>query len=438
MTYGTLAMWQLVLLPILVERAKAESCLKNTPDVSVEVEERGAALLQVRARKAKNFCPAECNVQFCLAGSISNGGVELVGGICTSSCSRPFNGLRFCGVGPNYEDGQHVDCSSCYQGSDQASSPTVNLQQDQVSLVAGTARSLLPVELFDLGLQLFGSEQLLDGFISNTRVEYITYAGIPLVLRMVVGDLSNYTLWGESGSNLYGLDNLKQVSPKSRWLNMVDLGGNYGAVSIAAYKNNPAQLRGVAVEPIPSTYLLLRWNMKLNGVPALEEAELQAGKRSGLLAINRALTNKDNDPVALCYTPPMPMNALFCDCDQRPPRPGEQCLHVEGVTTQTLVNFFGPEPIAMMKVDCEGCEVDSLPALGMIAKERPGSLLRVAGELHMPHRDLEDIACQFDGGRFFTRLCPAPDAMPLDCGKNPKPCKGEMPAVFLNKVANDR
>lgn len=291
----------------------------------------------------------------------------------------------------------------------------------------GKAKDLLPSDLLELGIALMGSEESVDELVVNSRFENVTYAGVPMLLRMVNGDLGNYTLWDE-GHALYGLDSLEELLDKpheKQGINMIDLGGNYGAVSIAAFKKYPTRLRGITVEPIPTTYFFMRWNMALNNVPALTESDFMKGNKSGLLTLNHAVVSNKRDAIEVCYTPPYTMMAQVCSC-QDPTWPGKQCKQVKGITTRGLFNLFGADPVAIVKIDCEGCEFSSLPALMEIVKEDPHRVRRLVGELHFPTPDLEEAACQFDSGQFFVRLCRTEQnpvqPMPLTCGAAPIPC----------------
>ena len=62
----------------------------------------------------KDTC--ECN-----KGNPNNGGKPVnADGVCEYRCSKPFasfNGNRFCGEGPEYEEGDSIDCQPAVQGS---------------------------------------------------------------------------------------------------------------------------------------------------------------------------------------------------------------------------------------------------------------------------------------------------------------------------------
>ena len=47
----------------------------------------------------------------CSEGSPHNGGKPRnEEGVCEYRCSRPFNGVRYCGEGPDYKDGDSINC----------------------------------------------------------------------------------------------------------------------------------------------------------------------------------------------------------------------------------------------------------------------------------------------------------------------------------------
>lgn len=301
-----------------------------------------------------------------------------------------------------------------------------------------SARNLLPSEIFELGIQLLGSESLLDDLVAKSRVQTVSYAGVPVLLRMLDGDLSNGTMISEGGESVYGLEGLDGIvpSPQQR-INMIDLGGNYGVVSIAAFKKFPMRLRAVAIEPVPSTYFFLRWNMFLNGVPALEPHDFPVGTRTGVIALNKGIAKDDSSGMGICYWPPYTMNAQICDCQHKETWPTyfprhitPQCTQIGSVSTRSLVDMFGSEPIAHLKMDCEGCEFVSLPQVMQLLQGDPSRIRRLSGELHWPTREIEDMACQFDSGKYLVRIC-AGGGIPLTCGESATPCASPPEATTL-------
>jgi FkbM family methyltransferase len=274
----------------------------------------------------------------------------------------------------------------------------------------------LPPPILALGWKLFGNEHAFFNVVQNSVMVNITHAGIQMMVRMNKAD-DALTRLGEEGNYFsYDLDTMGEYrDASSNLLNMMDIGGNYGVVTIAAFKKYPKSLRVVTVEPIPTTYFFLKWNLYLNGVPELNADDFAAARRPpGVLALNRGTAATDGDDLHLCFDPASSMNARICDC-----RPGDaRCTVVPSVTMSKLMRLFGDESVAMVKMDCEGCEFQALPALSTPTLSY--RVRRLAGELHIPDQRLEAIACRWDHGRLMTK-CQYTEGtnvaceVPLDC-----------------------
>jgi len=214
-----------------------------------------------------------------------------------------------------------------------------------------------------------------------------------MTIRMVTGDAVD-------GEDAYGLSSL---APAPGMMSMIDIGGNYGRVSIAAFQKFPQKMRIIAVEPVPSTYFLLRWNLWLNGVPEIELQEFYYNKdKPGVLPLNHGIQEQDEQVLGFCYTPPLTMNARMCDCSKVS---GEHCQPVVSKSLNTLVTMFGGQEIDLLKVDCEGCELDVIPQLVNLQTNAGLRVHRLVGELHAMPNEIEDHACQAEGGQWFVSIC---------------------------------
>jgi FkbM family methyltransferase len=257
---------------------------------------------------------------------------------------------------------------------------------------------ILPEPVLALGWELFKTEGAIQGAVDNSVPVEVTYAGVKMSLRMNKFDDAVKRVGEEGTWFSYDLDSLSSSQDSSEdMLNMLDLGGNYGVVSIAAMKKHPKNLRIITVEPIPETFFFLKWNLHLNGIPELDGAALDDKHTPGVLALHRGSTDVAGQDLHFCAYPWSSMNSKMCDC----PKGEDNCHIVQSTSVGDLAGMFGKEPIAMVKMDCEGCEEKSLPAL---AEEHISKRVhRLAGELHLPERDLEDIACRWDHGKFMTK-----------------------------------
>lgn len=124
------------------------------------------------------------------------------------------------------------------------------------------------------------------------------------------------------------------------------------------------------------------------------DAEVQ---NPGVIALNRGSAAVAGQDLHLCFIPKQSMNSRVCDC-----KAGEEnCVIVPSITVDRLAGMFGTQPIAMVKMDCEGCEFQSLPALAQMPVVT--RIRRLAGELHIPDKEIEEIACRWDHGRLISK-----------------------------------
>jgi FkbM family methyltransferase len=325
-------------------------------------------------------------------------------------------------VGRGHEDSENADASAM-EGNQGA----VEDENGGVDLVVDKEKEL-PQHLHELGVQLLGSTEAVDAIVAGSDTQHITYAGEEVLVRMLDGDWANTTFRGEGqgqgGVGVdYGLDALRELTSEGL-LRMLDLGGNLGIASIAAFKKYPEHLQAIAVEPVPSTYFFLRWNMWLNDVPELNRESIS--EAPGIFPLNRGVSDSDDKTIEFCYAPPQSMNSFACTCASLP---GYECKEVSTVSTKQLLDYFDGQNITLLKMDCEGCEAYTLPALGDIASTMPGRVTRTVGELHHPGVELEELACKLNAGRFFWEVCPVEtpaggyESRQLDCNADQRPCQ---------------
>merc|ERR1719316_809130 len=85
--------------------------------------------------------------------------------------------------------------------------------------------------------------------------------------------------------------------------------------------------------------------------------------------------------------------------------PGEHCVNVVSKSVNTLVSLLGVDEITFFKFDCEGCEIDVIPAVKNLQATTGLRVHRFAGELHAMPNELEDFACQAEGAQWFVSIC---------------------------------
>lgn len=260
-------------------------------------------------------------------------------------------------------------------------------------------KELLPEHLLDLAWRTFRTEGAIRGAIENSVVVPVTHAGVAMSLRINKFDDATTRLGAEGTWFSYDLDTLGDTKESTQdVLNMIDIGGNYGVVTIAAMKKYAQNLRVVTVEPIPTTFFFLKWNLHLNGIAEIQQSQWDANKGvSGVLALNEGSSDLPGQSLHFCSYPQSSMNSKMCDCKEGE----ENCVIIPSITVDNLADMFGNQPISMVKMDCEGCEFKSLPALAQTHIST--RVRRLAGELHIPDKTVEDLACRWDHGRLVTK-----------------------------------
>mmetsp|Transcript_37621 Transcript_37621/g.69471 ORF Transcript_37621/g.69471 Transcript_37621/m.69471 type:complete len:693 (-) Transcript_37621:16-2094(-) len=265
----------------------------------------------------------------------------------------------------------------------------------------------LPKELQDVGIKLFGSKQNLITMLSKTQVLPVSFAEIDMKLAMAENDdaASRYGPGADNGEE-YGLDTI--TKKKTGMVNLIDLGANLGTVTIAIYKKYPKRVRAVSVEPVPTTYFYFVLNLWLNDIPQLRTGD--DFTKAGVVAVQKAVHRKADFKMEMCIPGhddmSGSMNAYFvtddkpCRCEDGGP---DLCSTVKSVNLDSIFEIYGSESINFLKMDCEGCEEDALPALEEGGyKER---VLRLAGEMHMMPPKIYDLVCQYNKGEYLTGMC---------------------------------
>eukprot|EP00741_Cyanophora_paradoxa_P000360 tig00000403_g351.t1 len=134
---------------------------------------------------------------------------------------------------------------------------------------------------------------------------------------------------------------------------VVDVGANTGWFALAAAKMFP-RATVVALEPVPLSYALLLHNIRANGV-------------TNVIALHMGVTSDGRDVAVRSLVPPDSVA-------------GAHLGRVERVRTATLEDLFlsyVPDQLALLKVDCAGCEHELFAEPGVL-----GRIRHIRGEQH--------------------------------------------------------
>mmetsp|Transcript_59072 Transcript_59072/g.103382 ORF Transcript_59072/g.103382 Transcript_59072/m.103382 type:complete len:356 (+) Transcript_59072:65-1132(+) len=277
--------------------------------------------------------------------------------------------------------------------------------------------NMLPDRLKTVGISLFGDEAKVIQVLANTKVVPITYSAIVMRMAMAKDDdaAERFGANGENGTD-YGLDSLleptdetekafeKRRSEGTRMLNMIDMGGNLGVTTIAVFKKYPGMVRGVVVEPVPTTHFYLQLNLWLNDVPPL--ATGTPVPQTGVSAIQKAISSDANFKLEMCIPSIGSSMNAFIVTDQKPCQTVEKggrdiASSVTSMPIDSLFDTFGGEDVTFVKMDCETCEKDALPAM----EKFKSRVRRLGGEMHMMPPDIYKFACAYNQGMYLTGMC---------------------------------
>lgn len=252
----------------------------------------------------------------------------------------------------------------------------------------------LPAELKSLGVELFGSEANLAkvvkaaGSVCNVKrcghdMRFLARATDTHYDALVLESQGKWEPALEHGGCLtdseYGVS---RVKPNSTGV-MVDIGANIGDNAVPAAMMRP-KMQIIAFEPVPETFFYMRWNMHLNGVEALSEADLGQTSKPGVLAMQSVVGNGED--IELSYNPEVSWQAGPAAADTH----HSHTVKVHSVKLAELMKSHSVATIELLKVDCEGCELFVIPQLRELVADKK-KVQHVAVEVHILHAPSKDI-----------------------------------------------
>lgn len=152
----------------------------------------------------------------------------------------------------------------------------------------------------------------------------------------------------------------------------VDVGAHLGAWTIGVALDNP-DLRVLAIDALPENAELARRNVTANGL----DDRVQVLQRAASCIVG-------TEAVRYGFEAARPDAAVHRFIgDQRNVRPDEEQVEVQTVTLDEVVALTSD--IALLKIDCEGCEFRFLDSQAIDRVER------IVGEYHGPIADLRAL-----------------------------------------------
>lgn len=237
-------------------------------------------------------------------------------------------------------------------------------------VTSGKPTFSVPAEIVDVGTRLFGAREL-ESLIRGTKAMTFSWA---------LGNTTIYSLRGDHTEFCSAVLSYNFRSDIAAGSTVVDVGANIGDTSIQIHQLNP-RARIVALEPVPTSYFYLRWNLLANHVPVLSESDFTGDSgllEGGVLPLHAGAT-ADGRNIAMVYGQRYSKNARV----QNGPT-SQVSANVTSYELPKLLKALGAreKAIPLLKVDCEGCEFEVLPQM-----QRAGALdfvERIVGEIHAP------------------------------------------------------
>lgn len=243
------------------------------------------------------------------------------------------------------------------------------------------APTIIPADVKQLADKWWGAKS--DGVLSRIVEKDVYSHGRTVKLHAIAGDDALSHVASEVlQRDVYGLSHsLASLDGKDP---IVDVGANIGTFSIAAYLANP-KMRILAVEPMPITYLCFLLNLKANGIPILTKEQFAHGTQGGVYAVPMGAT-ADGRLIDIMYDPMLSKNAITNASTATRIVPqhtdvttgNELRARIGSLNIARTLRDMGIQKLSFFKIDCEGCEHEVVPTLGMVLQNSK----YVASEVH--------------------------------------------------------
>lgn len=198
-------------------------------------------------------------------------------------------------------------------------------------------------DLWALGHQLVG-EKSLTRLARRSRSTTVVLAGRDAAIWFDAIDTSAERAIWEQGNDTYGLHDRLLGVGHGEWL--LDFGGHIGLTALMMRFLAPAASI-LTLEPSPWNYILLQLNLLLNVPPELPK----------VIAVHASLGRREGRVQGI-HEPTWSWNSAISGSMQGGrPRPSLGTWFNTTMTTlPALLHRFNIELVALMKLDCEGCE----------------------------------------------------------------------------------
>lgn len=271
--------------------------------------------------------------------------------------------------------------------------PTAALRTVIVVISTGGVRGCfpwIPAPLEESGKVLFGWRDFHE-LCQRIVISNHTYAGI----RMQMATLSEDDTLARMRSESADPYRLRRLSADQHVVQIkegliLDVGSNMGEFAVAAAMLAPT-LQVIAVEPTPVAYWLLRLNLHMNlrdrhpiegdmTIETMLNARAVARRNqpaNSVLAFNAAVGDGSVKSTTVMYNTRFTQNAVTGVRASK--SGGWDSREVDVINLKDLIHG---RRVAYLKIDCEGCEFQAIPAISKMFADRHRIAL-FGGEMHL-------------------------------------------------------
>lgn len=234
--------------------------------------------------------------------------------------------------------------------------------------------------------RLYGNAQLMRTVLFENSLQFSTKQHTVLDMQMAIKEStqSHTAEWvvDEINKGEYYLKDVQKRNLVKDGSTILDLGTNVGITAITMAKMFP-NAKVIGVEPMPPNFACALENVEKNNVA------------ERVTVLNAALSADTSKTIAITYSGPNSGGSSFS------PEFGEGGYRhefaIHPITVEEILNHFGVTHVSFVKLDCEGCEFDIVPAFSQRVLDLFADAL-VMGEIHDSRMTISSDRLRFVSG----------------------------------------
>lgn len=229
--------------------------------------------------------------------------------------------------------------------------------------------------LIEVGFRIFKQTSVFLNVLSELgEPQQYKVCGMMITLAQSKKDNGTFDEFG--GKDFYQLDRLKTTRQEV----VIDIGANVGAITVRIAKAYP-NLQVISYECAPESIFYLHYNLFLNNITTLPRHVIGNSSFHGVIPIFGVIG--DTDGFAMVRYNPFNSHESVVNSSENLASSWIQ-FHVTSYNLTRVLSLIKSRgsTIGIIKMDCEGCEFDVIPAMGMYLRDK-NFINFICGELHL-------------------------------------------------------